>query len=588
MKTIKYLSIVVCALCLSVQPVWATSDNEPTNPSNTEKAQPITYNVGVLISTIGSQGWRQTTIPEEWKGTIFDDIIILDDQSFKMKQAGMSALRNNNTVKSKMANDLKSQLQTIASGKNIVTVNVVFMGHSVLGGYLARTFASVPETFGLDEIVDQVTFGLIDVNVAAITFGTPHQGVGLSAVSVEPRSGFTNIAPTLNYFKTEMQAGLTEDVASSAAIRYVFRGNGFFGSMFGTVAGGGFDIYCFFDPAYCRGNVYTPLEDFKQVGVDYIDAAFISAQSLIGNKLSSITGQDVPDPLNAAFDYGLKELLKPDLGDGDQGLIIDQINALPDPEFYRNVFGAEKYPVPARVTSEISVIDIEPIRLLGLSFDDEAEFNSSFSNAKYFAKVQKDTWWTKHQVTYVLCQGLIFGARKRCNAKKDRHKRRSRNWGRTERAMANIDGTWGTLINANKYEQRTGYRQIYDPSICEGGGGGIIPVFYKYAKAENIDMLFDEGDEYCDPYRYESYNYVAKIPLKNDGITTPNHSTWNKNDNIYSTTDNNFYHNDSGDGGYNHLEIRRVKRLYTQGANKKGDLAIPMQRTKEWLEQDVL
>lgn len=117
MKTIKYLSVIVCALCMSIQPVWAASDSEPKTPTNLEKSQPITYSVGVLISTVGAQGWRQTAIPDEWKGTIFDDIIILDDQSFKMKQAGMSALRNNNTVKSKMANDLKSQLQDIASGK---------------------------------------------------------------------------------------------------------------------------------------------------------------------------------------------------------------------------------------------------------------------------------------------------------------------------------------------------------------------------------------------------------------------------------------------------------------------------------------
>ncbi len=53
-------------------------------------------------------------------------------------------------------------------------------------------------------------------------------------------------------------------------------------------------------------------------------------------------------------------------------------------------------------------------------------------------------------------------------------------------------------------------------------------------------------------------------------MATPNHSTWNKNDNVYSESSNNFYYDDSGDGGYNHLEIRRVKRLYTQGAKKKG------------------
>ncbi len=84
------------------------------------------------------------------------------------------------------------------------------------------------------------------------------------------------------------------------------------------------------------------------------------------------------------------------------------------------------------------------------------------------------------------------------------------------------------------------------------------------------------------------YNYVATIPLKNDGVTTPNHSTWNKNDNVYSESSNNFYYDDSGDGGYNHLEIRRAKRLYTQGANKKGDLAIPMQQTKDWIREDIL
>jgi hypothetical protein len=81
---------------------------------------------------------------------------------------------------------------------------------------------------------------------------------------------------------------------------------------------------------------------------------------------------------------------------------------------------------------------------------------------------------------------------------------------------------------------------------------------------------------------------VVKIPLKNDGVTTPNHSTWNKNDNLYSNTDNNFYYDDGTDKGFNHLELRRFKRLYTEGNAKKGDEAEPMKRTKEWLEQEVL
>tara|TARA_R110002124_G_scaffold251749_2_gene416991 strand:- start:858 stop:2615 length:1758 start_codon:yes stop_codon:yes gene_type:complete len=584
MKTLKYLSVILYVLCVIVQPVWAASNSDTEKPVKAASLQPITINIGVLISTIGSNGWRQTAIPDEWKGTIFDEIIELDDQSFKLKQAGMSSLQNNNTLKTKMANDLKSKLETIASRNNLVTLNVVIMGHSVLGGYLARTLASAPETFDLDNIVNRVTFGLVEVNFAAITFGTPHQGVGLSAVSVEPRSGFTNIAPTLNSFKTELQAGINEDVSWIGGLRYGF------GDLFtigALPALGSVKLYCVFDPAWCRGNIDEPIKDAQKVGSDYLDSAFLTAESIIGNTLSSITGQNVPTPLEAGFDYGLKELLKPDLGDGDQGVLVDQINALPDPDFYRNVFGAEKYPVPARVASELVMINVT-VPLVNLDFDDEQDFNESFGETKKFARLQKDSWWTEHEyLYYFVCWRKVLGARRDCNAKKDRHKRRSRNWGRTERAMANIDGTWGTLINANKYEQRTGYRQIYDPSICEGGGGQI-PGFFKYATVENINMLFDEGDDYCDPYRYESYNYVATIPLKNDGITTPNHSTWNKNDNVYSESSNNFYYDDSGDGGYNHLEIRRVKRLYTQGANKKGDLALPIEETRIWLLTDVL
>jgi hypothetical protein len=44
-----------------------------------------------------------------------------------------------------------------------------------------------------------------------------------------------------------------------------------------------------------------------------------------------------------------------------------------------------------------------------------------------------------------------------------------------------------------------------------------------------------------------------------------------------------FYYSDLGDGGYNHLELRRYKRQYKQGANRKGDLAEPMRDTRDWL-----
>lgn len=69
MKTLKYLSVFVYVLCVMIQPLWAASNSETEEPIKIieETLSPITINVGVLISTIGSNGWRQTAIPQEWK-----------------------------------------------------------------------------------------------------------------------------------------------------------------------------------------------------------------------------------------------------------------------------------------------------------------------------------------------------------------------------------------------------------------------------------------------------------------------------------------------------------------------------------------
>jgi len=75
--------------------------------------------------------------------------------------------------------------------------------------------------------------------------------------------------------------------------------------------------------------------------------------------------------------------------------------------------------------------------------------------------------------------------------------------------------------------------------------------------------------------------------LKNDGISAPKYGLWNAGDQLNSSSDNNFYYSDLGDGGYNHLELRRYKRQYTQGSNRKGDLAEPMLQTKDWLLDQV-
>ena len=92
------------------------------------------------------------------------------------------------------------------------------------------------------------------------------------------------------------------------------------------------------------------------------------------------------------------------------------------------------------------VIDID---IPKFDFSDEKGFNESFKQAKRSLVSRKIPGGRNIKVTYyVVCWRKVLWARQACNAEKDRHKRRSRNWGRTERALNNIDVTWAKLINA--------------------------------------------------------------------------------------------------------------------------------------------
>ena len=81
---------------------------------------------------------------------------------------------------------------------------------------------------------------------------------------------------------------------------------------------------------------------------------------------------------------------------------------------------------------------------------------------------------------------------------------------------------------------------------------------------------------------------MIKLIIGNASICAPKYGLWNAGDQLNSSSDNNFYYSDLGDGGYNHLELRRYKRQYKQGANRKGDLAEPMRQTELWLKNEVL
>lgn len=596
----KIMKLALVALLIGLVPNVQAERTTESSASELSSQSVFKYNVGVFISTIPKQGWRQTKLVDEWKGDVFDDIIIIDEKTIqKFRDDGMAKVNDRNYLRNTVVRNFIDQLipllkqRKAKTSASLLDMHVSFIGHSVLGGYLARTLSSIPEAVGLDPLRINVSgFRLASADFSCITVGTPHQGIGVAAVDVRNRPGFVNVAPTLENFRQDLRAGLLEDqfeVAGLialitlivAVITYILIPNLMVTAAVISLVGGGLTA--------ASGRLNSFIKEQKMDVVRDLDENLIAAKMFIGDKIESTTGRDVPDVVEIAFNTALKELLKPDMGDGQQGLLIRGLNSLPNPSYYRSVFSAEKSPIPVRLSSEIVsdiVIELtDDITLLDIS--NEKEFVDTYDGVKRYTRAQRNWWWRAHQWVYYTSRWKIGRARRRANAKKDRHKRRSRNWGRTNRALSNIDRTQGRIINANKYERRTGTRQIYDPTICPSGGG-FGHLGFKLASKEAIEQNLIRPTGNCLPFRTQQYSYVSVVPLKNDGVSAPNYATWNKNESLTARGDNNFYYSDAGDGGYNHLEVRRARRLYTQGRNRKGDLAEPMRQTRDWLKAVVV
>jgi hypothetical protein len=86
-------------------------------------------------------------------------------------------------------------------------------------------------------------------------------------------------------------------------------------------------------------------------------------------------------------------------------------------------------------------------------------------------------------------------------------------------------------------------------------------------------------------YEYQYVKVINVIPTKSDGFLTFNSMTWNKGDNPNDRQKNFHYPDDTPEGGYNHLEIKRYKRAYTlDGVFTKGQLAPPMDEAAKWIQ----
>ena len=76
---------------------------------------------------------------------------------------------------------------------------------------------------------------------------------------------------------------------------------------------------------------------------------------------------------------------------------------------------------------------------------------------------------------------------------------------------------------------------------------------------------------------------------KNDVLIGPEYAVWSPGQNPNDRVNNWFYDDIPQDGGYNHFELRRYKRAYTDGPGGfvQGQLAPPMEEAADWVKYDV-
>jgi hypothetical protein len=142
--------------------------------------------------------------------------------------------------------------------------------------------------------------------------------------------------------------------------------------------------------------------------------------------------------------------------------------------------------------------------------------------------------------------------------------------------MDNIDRTWGIMIDSFRLYQTTRMMMV---NICEDG------------------MMPGEGHEF-DPgvpdSAYDGRCWIQQeveltflIPTKNDVLIGPDYAVWNPGEDPEDDNGvNSFYSDTEPDGGYNHFELRRMKRAYSlEGVFEQGDYAPPMHDATTWLEE---
>ena len=579
MKNLLYITIpVLIFLVISTQKAF--SNNVATK-----------YKVAVYISAYGEEVWAgqnlwtKRGIPQNWANS-FDLSINLDEEvrilfNKRSDSQRMTVITDLPLIREVLVMRIRKEIAKLyADGTLPLDVKLVVIGHGVTGGLLTRQMASSASSLDLSEIRDPITNSVIArAEVSAITVATPHQGFPLILAASNNLRGNRNIEPVLSEFRVKMVDGLTTQ--TSWVLNFILNFLPWLGDLLGAIA----DLFNFLinlptSPIYwldvksnlnwgedLRGyrELRSEVEEAKVVVREEIpvllDKALVTASSVIDAKTS----------FEDFAGYGLGDLLRPDWGNG-AGTIINHINGTPNPAHYRSVIGEEKKYIPVRLASEIIVGD-----------GNETDLIEQYDKLRRFTRAQRDSW--NAEVRFA--DGVGFGIWNRGPRRRTRERREK--WQTARETLDTIDRFWGKVIGAYTYSTVTSTRRVFVEVPCEFEQD--LPAEHGFLNVEAL-MNFDEGEPdlpltHCYEWRSEPHTYTVLTATKNDGLLSPEYAAWDTNGDPDDKV-HNFTYGDGHGGGYNHLELVRYRRAYTQDNEAINTLARPMRETRTWLDNFVL
>lgn len=527
-----------------------------------QPASAVNRRIGVYISGYGGEFWNdpdgagpqsgnvwiQRGAPAAWQQEgLFDYTINLDSEVLALIRQNpgqpLAQLLNDADMRTRVISNLQYNIGTwlVQNYSPGMTVDLVLMGHGVVGGMLARKVGSEASRLGLNPLRNPVNGSTIaTARITVLTVGTPNQGLPLATAGLENRSGYRNIYPTLR--RVADRGAAAQDAGYPWNV-----------TVFLAIAG---------TLEYVYDAVWSPTRLLN--GVSWSAAWHNTMFSTLGRLQDGqrtfgafdvnnsfrllLTGIERKEQVEQALNYGLGDLI------GPGGTLPRNLNSLPNPTNYRSVIGREKANTLFRLAPELYQSSVDPLQ-------SEQDALNYYAEVHRFANTMRDGWrWTP-------CVPIFGGG-----GCADRVNEREVAWLNFRTELENLDPTWATVIGAMRTETRSSTRTVYDPDLCgyhgDGPGGDL-----------RIDALFQRSTAACiegTSYRTETYYYTVTVPLKNDGVMPAESAVWSAGNNPNDRQHNYLYDDIPSDGGYNHLELLRQQR--------GGQEAQPMRETKEWLQ----